>query len=379
MRENVVVTGMGLLSCLGNLNHTWQSLLKGKSGIKNYQPFPDFPPRPLGLIAPKPISLITLTETVVKNALQDAQLSPPLTDTGVVIGSSRGCQSFWESNLREKQFTHEYQFSPPWLETLPHQAAIATRQYIGSAGPVLAPMAACATGIWAIFQGVELIRQGQCQRVIAGAVETPVTPLSLAGFERMGALATTGCYPFDKKREGLVLGEAGAVFVLESQELAKKRGAFIYGQILGCGLTCDAYHLSAPDTNNLRAIRAIKDCLDRSDLKPKEIDYIHAHGTSTHLNDARESQLIAQVFSSHPVAVSSTKGATGHSLGASGVLGLAFSLMALQEQILPPCVGLKQEAFPLNFVAEAHPTEVKNILCFSFGFGGQNAVIALGS
>jgi 3-oxoacyl-[acyl-carrier-protein] synthase II len=377
MTTNVVVTGIGLLSCLGNLTQSWRRVLKGESGIGIYQPFPELPPLPMGLIAHKPITLTHLSKTLVSAALADADLTIPLPDCGVVIGSSRGCQGLWEQVLVRQQLRGEFHFSFPWLQTLPHQAAIATARQIGTDGSVLAPMAACATGIWAIFQAVELIQQGCCQRAIAGAVETPITPLTVAGFEKMGALAAKGCYPFDREREGLVLGEGGAILVLESQQSAQERGAFIYGQILGCGLSCDAHHLSAPAKDNYSAIRAIKDCLERSSLSPYEIDYIHAHGTSTRLNDARESQLIEQVFGTYGVAVSSTKGATGHSLGASGVMGIAYSLMALKEQILPPCVGLNNPAFPLDLVTQARPTSVHKVLCFCFGFGGQNGVIAL--
>jgi 3-oxoacyl-[acyl-carrier-protein] synthase II len=208
-------------------------------------------------------------------------------------------------------------------------------------------MAACATGIWAIAQGYDLIQLGQADRVIVGAIEAPITPLTLIGFEQMGALATTGCYPFDRDREGLVLGEGGAVLILETEERASQRGASCYGQILGAGLTC------------------------------ADIDYIHAHGTSTRLNDRREAELIAQLFPPS-IAVSSTKGATGHSLGASGAMGAVFSLMAIQQQELPPSVGLRHSEFALNLVGEMRSQSIRQALSFSFGFGGQNAVLALG-
>jgi 3-oxoacyl-[acyl-carrier-protein] synthase II len=238
-------------------------------------------------------------------------------------------------------------------------------------------MAACATGIWAIAQGFELIRAGQCQRVIAGAVESPITPLTLAGFQQMGALAATGAYPFDRRREGLVLGEGAAVLVLESAELAQQRSALVYGRILGFGLTADGYHMSAPDPSSRAAIVAVQQCLDRSHLRPEAIDYIHAHGTATQLNDRHEASLIQQLFPLG-VPVSSTKGATGHTLGVSGALGAAFCLMALRHQVLPPCVGLQEPEFDLGYVTEASDRPLQHALCFSFGFGGQNAVVAFG-
>ena len=327
------------------------------------------------------------------------------------LGTGKGRVGEWE-NGRVGEFhsfpphplTSKTQFPviglESWLDTLPHQAAIAIARQVGSNGPVLAPMAACATGIWAIAQGFELIQTGQCQRVIAGAVEAPITPLTLAGFDKMGALARTGSYPFDRRREGLVLGEGAAVLVLESAHLAKQRSAPIYGQLLGFGLTCDAYHVSAPEPASksassfasskrdvvqdgalvatmdaIASIVAVKQCLERSHLSLTDINYIHAHGTSTQLNDQHEAQLIQWLFA-QGVPVSSTKGATGHTLGASGALGAAFCLMALKHQLLPPCVGLKEPEFELDLVTRPRRSEIRSVLCFSFGFGGQNAVLA---
>lgn len=394
----VVVTGIGLLSALGSLEHNWQHLLEGKSAICQHKPFLDLPCRPLALLECTTTSLEKLTQQVVAEAIQDANLSLPLPECGVAIGSSRSCQGTWEQLTREqriKEPTDKSTFplcSPPpflpsscpspvpklehWLNTLPHSPAIAVARQIGSTGPVLAPMAACATGIWAIAQGFELIQTGQCQRVIVGAVETPITPLTLAGFDKMGALATTGAYPFDKQREGFVLGEGGAVLVLEAADLARSRNSPVYGKVLGFGLTNDADRRSAPATDRHSAIAAIKQCLERSHLSPSDIHYIHAHGTGTQLNDRNEAQLIQELFP-WGVPVSSTKGATGHTLGASGALGAAFCLKALKHQLLPPCVGLKEPEFELDIVTTPRRGTIRRVLCLSFGFGGQNAVLTL--
>ena len=371
----VVVTGISLISALGpSLNSSWQQLISGASAIHLHQPFPEIQRLPLALIGEQPAGLSTLTHLAVASALEDAKLASPLLECGVVIGSSRSHQAAWERLAR--QFYAVEESSPTqWLETLPHMVAIASARQIGSSGPVLAPMAACATGIWAIAQGFELIKTGQCQRVIAGAVEAPITPLTLAGFNKMGALARTGAYPFDRNREGLVLGEAGAVLVLESAELAR-RSDQIYCQLLGFGLTADAYHPNIPEPRGRGAIAAIKQCLNRSGLAPDDIDYIHAHGTATQLNDRTESLVIQQLFP-QGVPVSSTKGATGHTLGASGALGVAFCLMALKHQLLPPCVGLQESEFDLDLVIAPRRAEIRHVLCLSFGFGGQNAVVAL--
>jgi 3-oxoacyl-[acyl-carrier-protein] synthase II len=403
----IVITGIGFRSALGNLTNTWQSLIAGKSGIELHQPFPDLAPLPLALIEGTPLDVITLTQMVVAEAVRDAGLSLPLPDCGVAIGSSRGCQAQWE------KFATNRQDLSGWLDALPHSPAIAAARYIGSQSALLAPTAACATGIVSTSQAIELIRSGACERAIAGAVEAPITPLTITGFRQMGALATTGCYPFDRSREGLVLGEAGAVFILESSTLAEARGAKIYGEVLGCGLTNDAYHLCAVDLNLGAAMNAID--LSLTDLNPKSkirfgethaedtifdgcsptarfhphnpkskihnpqsdgIDYIHAHGTGTSLNDRRESQLIASMFP-QGVPISSTKGATGHTLGASGAVGIALCLKSIDTQILPPCVGLIQPEFDLDFVMTPRPTTVDRLLCLSFGFGGQNAAILL--
>lgn len=377
---DIVVTGIGAVSALGNtLQASWSRLLAGKSGLALCQPFLELQPRPLGLINLTPASIAALNQKIIDEAIQDAGLAFPLQDCGVVIGSSRSYQGEWERLARH--YHHQVAQRQPlqiqdWLELLPGTLAIATAHQIGSQGPVLAPMAACATGLWAIAQGFELLKTGQCQRVIVGAVEAPITPLTLTGFQQMGALAESGAYPFDQRREGLALGEGGAVFVLEPAELARQRSAPIYGKILGFGLTADGHHVSAPDPTSRGAIAAVKQCLERSQIEPSQIDYIHAHGTATQLNDRNEAHLIEALFPKG-VAVSSTKGATGHTLGASGALGLAFCLMALKHQILPPCVGLEKPEFDLDFVLTSRPSLVQHTLCFSFGFGGQNVAIAL--
>ncbi|MEI1377309.1 beta-ketoacyl-ACP synthase [Nostoc sp. UHCC 0926] len=375
----VCVTGIGLISALGgSLEDSWRNLLAGKSGIRLHQPFPEITPLPLGLIAQQPSELPMLTQMVVASALQDAELVSPLADCAVVIGSSRSYQASWEMLARQMYEDTGFAVSSfgNWLDTLPHMNAIAAARQIGASGIVLAPMAACATGIWSIAQAALLIQTGQCQQALAGAVEAPITRLTLAGFQQMGALAKTGAYPFDLHREGLVLGEGAAVFVLESAELAKQRQAKVYGEILGFGLTNDAYHTNSPEPQGKNAIAAIKQCLERSCLSPADIDYIHAHGTATQLNDRIESMVIQRLFP-QGVAVSSTKGSSGHTLGASGALGVAFSLMALKHQILPPNVGLQQPEFDLDVVTAARLSKVRQVLCLSFGFGGQNAAIAL--
>ncbi len=380
----VVVTGLGLSTALSsNALTAWQKIRAGESAIALRQPFLDLAPLPLAMSHKTPTRLADIVEQVAKAAWQDAGLtlsrSKLADDCGVVVGSSRSYLRDWEAMVSQ-QNQGEAQVTGDWLKALPHGPAVSVAKIVGSAGPVLAPMAACATGIWAITQAADLIRSGRCQRVIAGAVESPITPLTLAGFGKMGALAKTGCYPFDRQREGFVLGEGGALLVLESAAVAAARGARVYGQILAAGLSNDAHHVSSFAPSGGTGVRSLTSCLQRSELAPHDIDAVHVHGTSTAQNDRMEANLIAQALG-RQVPVMATKGATGHTLGASGAVTVALSLISLQQQALLPCVGLKTADFDLNFVRlgfdQALPKPLQNILCFSFGFGGQNAVIAL--
>ena len=368
----VVVTGLGIVSSLGKTApSTWQGVLAGDSAIALRQPFLELPPRPMAMVDKIPQQLTPLLLTAVAEALEDAGLKSPLPDCGVVIGSSRAYQGQWEQLIQAPNHLS----ATPWLATLPSMAAMETARLIGSCDRVLAPMAACATGLWAIAQAYDLIQQGYCQRVVVGAAEAAITPMTLVGVEQMRAMAQTGCYPFDVNREGLVVGEGAAILVLETPALACQRSARVYGEILGAGLTADAYHLSAPDPECAGGLAAIRHCLDRSQLQANQVGFIHAHGTGTQLNDAYESTLIQRCFPQSPY-VSSTKGATGHTLGASGAFGAAMCLLALHHQTVPPSVGLSQPAFPLNLPRQATESPLEAALCFGFGFGGQNAIVA---
>jgi 3-oxoacyl-[acyl-carrier-protein] synthase II len=383
----VVVTGMGLRCGLGDLATAWQGLLRGDTAIRLRQPFTDLSIIPVAMLDKFPADLELLRRELVAAVLADAGLQgeneqvndlhhdPKLKNCAVVVGSSRGFQGTIEG-LNQARLDGDSAGLAQWLQWLPHQLAIATARQIGSGGSLLAPMGACTTGLWALCQGFELLQQGNCQQVLVGAVESPVTRLSITGFQQIGAMASSGCFPFDRQREGLVLGEGGAMLFLETLSSAQARQAKIYGEILGWSFTCDAHHVSAPRKNYQPAIRAIAQCLARSGLDPAQIDHIHPHGTSTRLNDQAEATIIAKLFPQRPW-VSGSKGATGHSLGASGILSAAFSLMMLRSQTVFPCVGLNDPAWDLNFARQAEVTPIKNALCLSFGFGGQNGAIAL--
>lgn len=372
--DAVVVTGIGLQTCLGDRQRTWEKYGAGVSGLDWRQPFPGFAPLPLGLIGETPQLFTLLVPDLLQAALVDAQLDEKNSSWGVVVGSSRGCQKHWED------WVGAHSAPVPWLETFPYQAANLVAQQFPQVEIIKSPMAACATGLWAIAEGVELIRTGRCERVIAGAVEVPITPLTLAGFTQMGALASRGCFPFDRQRQGLALAEGGALLVLESHRSAQQRRAKTYGQILGWGFSCDAYDRSAPALDLHSAQIGIQQCLVRSGLNPNQVDFIHPHGTGTVLNDRREAQLISSLFPP-TLPITASKGAIGHTLGASGAIAVALSLLSLRHQYLPPCVGLTDPAFPLNFVGlNASPLSLLPLrtgLCFSFGFGGQNGAMAL--
>jgi 3-oxoacyl-[acyl-carrier-protein] synthase II len=370
---DVVVTGIGLRSALGNLAQTWQGLVAGRSGIRLAQPFPELPALPLGLLADTPArDLRDVVRAIVTDAIADAGLGLPLRDCGVVIGSSRGNQTLLEQILAGTlPIDH-------WGAAQPNTAAVTASQMLQTQSVVLSPMAACATGIGAIARGAALIDSGTCDRVLVGAIDTPVTPLTIAGFRQMGALATTGCYPFDADRSGFVLGEGGAVFVLESGMIARSRGATILGRILGAGLSADAYHLSAPDPQGRGARGAILQALAQAALAAGSIDYIHAHGTATRLNDATEAAVIGEIFGARPW-VSSTKGAMGHTLGGSTALGVAIALLALRHQVVPGCVGLRRSGdFAIRLAQTTESANLQYALCNGFGFGGQNGAIVLG-
>ena len=375
----VVVTGISCQTALGGLESTWRSLLMGRSGIRQHQPFPEQSPQPIALIGESsvPQTLETLVQTLIPSVLSDANLDVPQLDCAVVLGSSRGNQQFWERFMRDDFLNPPNPIFTQWETSLPHRAATLAARLIGSKAEVHAPMNACATGITAIAQGFRLIESGYCDRVLVGAIEAPITPLTLAGFRRMGALARTHARPFDRHRDGFVLGEGGAVMILERESTAQARHARSYGQVLGIGLTADAYHPSAPEPTGKEAARSIALCLHQAHLRSDQIQFIHAHGTATRLNDAREAQLFKTEFPN--AAISSTKGATGHTLGASGAIGAVFCLKALQHQTLPPCVGLQNPEYEsIDWVREARSCWVSHALCLSFGFGGQNGAIVFG-
>lgn len=407
--RDVVVTGIALRSALGDLETTWARLLAGETAVRSRLLFAGIPEHPIALIGEQPIELVDLLDQTLVDLLKNlecndrrpAQIHPalPWSDCAVSIGSSRSMQRSWEawhrsqmslktgeevnktgwlSERRSRHSPPSVEPVIPWLETLPHTPALRVAQQIGSHAAVLAPMAACATGLWSIARAVLAIESGECERVITGSVEAPISPFTIATFDRMGALSHDACRPFDRARSGMVLGEGAALLMLESRQAAQQHRARILGRIASVGMTADAHHISAPDPNIASACAAVRQCLTRGQWHARSVDYIHLHGTGTQLNDRREAELVHTLFPLG-VAVSSTKGATGHTIGASGAMGAVLCLKAIATQTLPPCVGTQDLEFELDLLKEARsPLQpIRRTLCFSFGFGGQNVAIAI--
>ncbi|MEP7359505.1 MAG: beta-ketoacyl-ACP synthase II, partial [Anaerolineales bacterium] len=247
-----------------------------------------------------------------------------------------------------------------------------------------------ATGSNAIGEAAEVIRRGSADVMVAGGAEAAIIGVALAGFASMGATSTRNddpehaSRPFDKTRDGFVAGEGGAVVVLESEEHALARGAHIYGELLGYGITNDAYHVSAPLENGAGAVVCMRLALEQAGLRPQDIDYLNAHGTSTQLNDKSETAAIKTVFgeSAYDLPISSTKSMTGHLLGAAGALEAIFCLKTINDSILPPTINyeIPDPVCDLDYVPnQARPKPVRRAMSNSFGFGGHNACLILGN
>jgi 3-oxoacyl-[acyl-carrier-protein] synthase II len=374
-RTIVVVTGIGMMTAIASgREHTWQGLLANKSGIK----FDNQVQLPVARIDYLENTYSSrsqnLLERATLEAITDADLEIPLPNCGLVIGSSRSNQRELELLLDAPE---QDLIENKWWQCQPANLSAQIANLLQTQAPVLAPMAACATANWAIAQACELICSGQCEIAIAGATDAAITPLTIAGFQKINVLAKSGVHPFSQEREGFALGEGSAVLVLESLKSARQRGCQIYGRVLGWGITNDAYHATSPNPDNKMAAIAIKDCLRRSQISAIDIGYINVHGTATQMNDAREAELIQRIFPDSKI--SATKGATGHTLGATGMIEAAFCLLALRDRIVPPTVGMKTLAFDLRMVEQAERSlNLQYALNFSFGFGGQNAIVAFG-
>jgi 3-oxoacyl-[acyl-carrier-protein] synthase II len=258
--------------------------------------------------------------------------------------------------------------------------------YHGAKGPNLSVQTACAAGTHAVGQAFHMVRDSICDIMVTGGAESVVTPLAVAGFNAMRALSTRNdepqkaSRPFDKERDGFVLGEGAAVLILEELTMARERGAKIYAEIIGFGASGDAYHMAAPAPDGEGAVRCMQTALDDAGVRPSDVEYINAHGTSTDLNDKYETQAIKTVFGEHArkLAASSTKSMTGHMLGAAGGIEAAFTAMSLDQQIMPPTINYENPDpdCDLDYVPNTPRKAPINVaLSNSFGFGGTNGTL----
>jgi 3-oxoacyl-[acyl-carrier-protein] synthase II len=404
--RRVVATGLGVVSPLGiGVEQNWTALMNGQSGIGLITRFDaaDFPVKFAGEVkgfdveqyidkkeAKKMDLFIHYAVAAADMALADSglQITPENAErVGVVVGSGMGglpAIERYHTALMEGSYRKIGPFFIPMsiINLAPGQISIKT----GAKGPNLSPVSACATGTHAIGDAFRIIQRGDADAVIAGGCESTVCPLGIGGFAVMKALSDrndspqTASRPFDKNRDGFVLSEGAGIVVLEEYESAKKRGARIYGEVSGYGLTSDAYHLTTPAPGGEGAARCMQMALDTASVKPEEVDYINAHGTSTPFNDLYETMAIKKVFGDHArkVMVSSTKSMTGHLLGAAGGVEAVFCLLAMTNGAVPPTINYTEPdpECDLDYVPNQGRQAAVNIaISNSFGFGGTNATL----
>ena len=342
------------------------------------------------------LALLAAREAVVHAGLSDgADEEQPDAITaadrdrvGILLGSGIGGAETWSDTYATFLEKGPGRVSPLFIpKMLSNTAAGAVAIATGARGPNLTVNTACAAGASAIGTALQLLRSGAADVVLAGGVEAGITPLSVAAFANMGALSknddpTTASRPFDVDRDGFVMGEGAAVLVLERADHAAARGASPLGRVAGYGASADAHHATAPPEDGAGAVLAMRRALADAGLDAETIDHVNAHGTSTPLNDAAESRALRTVLGRHTdeVAVTSTKGVTGHLLGAAGAVEAVIALQVLREGLVPPTAGLRTQdpAIHLDVVAgEPRAVDVGAVLSNSFGFGGQNAALVL--
>lgn len=404
--RRVVVTGLGITSPLGTgVEKNWDALVNGRSGIGPITRFDasEFPVKFAGEITDFPEDeffdkkegrkmdlFIHYALGAANMALADSGLEINADNAervGVVVGSGMGGLPAIERYHEAMSAGGYRKISPFFIPmTIINLAAGQISIKCGAKGPNLAPVSACATGTHSIGDAYRMIQRGDADAVIAGGTESTICPLGIGGFSVMKALSTrnddpqAASRPFEKNRDGFVMGEGAGIVILEEYELAKKRGAKIYGEVAGYGLTGDAYHLTAPAPGGEGAARCMKMALDTAGVNPDEIDYINAHGTSTPFNDLYETLAIKSVFGSYArqLMVSSTKSMTGHLLGAAGGVEAIFTLLAMGRGVVPPTINYIEPdpECDLDYVPnEARKADVKIALSNSLGFGGTNATL----
>ncbi|MGQ0526416.1 MAG: beta-ketoacyl-ACP synthase II [Alphaproteobacteria bacterium] len=415
--RRVVVTGMGIVSPLGQgVAHNWAEITAGKSGIRKIEhfdltdisshiagviPLTDDPAPKNGafninlFMEPKEVrktdTFITYAMAATVEAVKDAGWETTdeeeLNRTGVLIGSGiGGLITTYEASitLKERGPRRLSPFTVP-AQLINLASGLVSIRY-GYRGPNHSVVTACATGTHAIGDAARLIAFDDADVMIAGGAEAAVCRLGVAGFAAARALSTSyndrpseGSRPFDEGRDGFVIAEGAGIVVLEEYEHAKKRGAKIYGEVIGYGLSGDAYHITSPSEDGNGGFRAMQAALKRAGINPEEVDYINAHGTSTPVGDGIECGAVKRMFANslHKVSMSSTKSAIGHLLGAAGAVEAIYSLKALETGIMPPTLNLEnvsEACKGIDLVPKvAQQKKIKTVLSNSFGFGGTNA------
>jgi 3-oxoacyl-[acyl-carrier-protein] synthase II len=398
----VVITGLGVVSPIGTGKETfWANLTAGKNGIGPITHFDttgftsriagevkDFEP---GLYMEKKeakrlVKFIQFGVAASKLAIEDAnlQITPEnAADIGVIFGSGIGGIGFLEEQARtlhEKGPDRLSPFTVPFMIT--DMAAGYISILLGAKGPNMCVVTACATGTNCIGEAFKLIQRGGATAVIAGGSEAAITPLGIGSFCAARALSNAGSRPFDKTRDGFVMGEGGGSVILEDLESAQARGARIYAEIAGYGMSGDAYHITSPAPGGEGAIRAIRAALKDAKMSPAEIDYVNAHGTSTELNDKFETMALKTAFGDHArkLAISSNKSMLGHLLGASGAVEFVATTLSVVNDLAPPTInyGTPDPDCDLDYVPnQSRKMAINAAISNSFGFGGHNAILVV--
>ncbi len=404
-KRRVVVTGIGTINPIGhNVEETWKSIEEGKCGIA---PISLFDTKDMKVTLAGEVKDFDVTKYIDKKeakkmdrfiqmgmiasheAMLDSGLDINNIDShrfGVIVSSGIGGLGSIEKNYQTGEKRGFDRVSPFFIPmTISNLAAGHIAIAYHAQGLCTCPVTACAGGTNAIGDAFRNIRDGYQDIMIAGGCEASVTPLGIGGFTSMKALSDAtdpdrASIPFDKERNGFVMGEGAGILILEELEHALKRGAHIYGEMTGYGVSCDAHHITAPLPNGEGGAYAMQNALDDADISYDVIDYINAHGTSTHLNDLCETEAIKSVFKEHAykLAVSSTKGHTGHCLGAAGGIEAVLSVLALKHDFIPPTLNyqVKDEECDLNVVPNIGvKKDLHYVMSNSLGFGGHNASI----
>jgi 3-oxoacyl-[acyl-carrier-protein] synthase II len=405
-KRRTVVTGIGMISPLGSGNDkTWEGLLAGRSGIDRITRFDasDYPARIAGEVRDfnpedwiekkeikKSDTFIHYAIAASQIAFDDSALANANVDSdrfGVIIGSGIGGLPLIEEMHRKLIERGPNRVSPFFIPGLiVNLAAGQVSIRFKAKGPNSAPATACATGAHAIGDAFKIIQRGDADLMIAGGAEAVITPLAVAGFSAMRALSTRNddpqraSRPWDRERDGFIMSEGAGVVILEEREHALRRGAPIYAEITGYGMTSDAYHITSPSEDGDGMCRVMEKAMKDAGVVREQIDYINAHGTSTPVGDKAESVAIKRVFGDHArkLAVSSTKSMTGHLLGAAGGLETAIVVRAIKEGVMPPTINYENPDpdCDLDYVPnQARKRELRHALSNSFGFGGTNATL----